>query len=289
MNDSDYSRIEQAIYFLEQNTLEQPSLDDVAAHIGLSPFHFQRLFKRWAGVSPKRFLQYLTLESAKQRLRESASVLDTALDVGLSGPGRLHDLFVQIEAVTPGEFKQQGVGLDLRYGFHSTPFGDCLIAVSDRGLCNLYFVETEDRAVTFKALQSCWPEARLIEDPDSTEPLIHQIFSQDPLQKSNPIKLLLRGTNFQIKVWEALLRIPEGAVTSYGALADAVGYHGASRAIGTAVGCNPIAFLIPCHRVLRRDGEIGGYRWGTARKKAILAMESVAQQGKPGYQNRGAT
>ena len=289
MNDSDYSRIEQAIYFLEQNTLDQPSLDDVAEHIGLSPFHFQRLFKRWAGVTPKRFLQYLTVENAKHRLRESASVLDTALDVGLSGPGRLHDLFVHVEAVTPGEFKHQGLGLDLRYGFHPTPFGDCLIAVSDRGLCNLYFVETEDRAVTFRALKNCWPEARLSEDPESTEILINQIFYKNSSQNCEPIKLLLRGTNFQIKVWEALLHIPEGAVTSYGALADAVGHHGASRAIGTAVGRNPIAYLIPCHRVLRRGGEIGGYRWGTARKKAILAMESVAQQGIPEYQNRGAS
>lgn len=277
-DNADYNRIEQTIRFLEQHALEQPSLETIAEHIGLSQFHFQRLFKRWAGVSPKRFLQYLTVESAKQRLRESASVLDAALDVGLSGPGRLHDLFVQVEAVTPGEFKQQGVGLNLQYGFHPTPFGECLAAVSERGLCNLYFVEGEDRIATFEALKNNWPEANLSEDPESTAPLIRQIFSQDPFRKETPVKILLRGTNFQLKVWEALLRIPDGAITSYSALAEAVDHPGASRAIGTAVGRNPIAYLIPCHRVLRAGGEIGGYRWGTARKQAILAMETVAQQ-----------
>ncbi len=279
LDNPDYKRIEQTILFLEQHAAEQPSLDEVSEHIGLSPFHFQRLFKRWAGVSPKRFLQYLTVESAKLRLLESASVLDTALDVGLSGPGRLHDLFVHVEAVTPGEFKQQGLGLELRYGFHPTPFGDCLAAVSARGLCNLYFIDADNMSATFAALQNSWPAATLTEDPATSRQIIQQIFSPAMTTKDKPVKLLLHGTNFQLKVWEALLRIPEGAVTSYGVIARAIGHPGASRAIGTAVGCNPIAYLIPCHRVLRAGGQIGGYRWGTVRKKAILALEAVDNQG----------
>lgn len=275
MSQTDYSRIEQAIHFLEEHAREQPPLDTVAEHVGLSPYYFQRLFKRWAGVSPKRFLQYLTIENARHRLRDSASTLDTALDVGLSGPGRLHDLFVSIDAVTPGEYKSLGHGLKLRYGLHTTPFGDCLIALTERGICSLGFVGPDGTAAALTDLQKNWQYATLINDPETTLPAVEQIFAPEPNDARKPLTIMLCGTNFQIKVWEALLRIPEGAVTSYSALADAVGHPGASRAIGSAAGRNPVAYLIPCHRVLRADGEIGGYRWGTARKKAILALEAI--------------
>ncbi len=277
MNQSnpDYQRIEQTIRFLERHAGKQPSLEEVAEHIGLSPFHFQRLFKRWAGVSPKRFLQFLTVESAKRLLRESASVLDTALEVGLSGPGRLHDLFVSVDAVTPGEFKNQGQGLELRYGFHDTPFGHCLVGQTPRGICHLGFVEQDDRQQALLVLKERWGDAAFREDAEASGKTVERIFSPDGLNPSEPIQILLRGTNFQLKVWEALLRIPPGTVTSYGTLAEAIQHPRAHRAVGTAVGHNPIACLIPCHRVLRTNGEIGGYRWGTARKRAILGIEAA--------------
>ena len=274
MDNPDYRRIEQAIAYLEEHALEQPSLDDVAEQIGLSSYHFQRLFKSWAGVSPKRFLQYLTIENAKKLLRESVSVLDTALDVGLSGPSRLHDLFVSVEAMTPGEFKSQGKDLRIGYGFHATPFGECLLAVTPRGICSLAFVEPETRSVALNELQDTWRESALVEDQNAGKEAIETIFSQTRGQTQEPLKVLLRGTNFQVKVWEALLRIPEGSVVSYSSLADAIGRPKAHRAVGTAVGHNPIGYLIPCHRVLRANGEIGGYHWGTTRKRAILAREA---------------
>lgn len=275
MDNPDYRRIEQAIAYLEEHALEQPSLDEVAEHIGLSSYHFQRLFKSWAGVSPKRFLQYLTIENAKKLLRESVSVLDTALDVGLSGPGRLHDLFVSVEAMTPGEFKSQGKDLRISYGFHATPFGECLLAVTPRGICGLAFVDPETRSVALNELQETWREATLVENQNAGKDAIKIIFGQTRGHTQAPLKVLLRGTNFQVKVWEALLRIPEGTVVSYSSLADAVGHPRAHRAVGTAAGHNPIGYLIPCHRVLRANGEIGGYQWGTARKRAILAREAA--------------
>jgi AraC family transcriptional regulator of adaptative response/methylated-DNA-[protein]-cysteine methyltransferase len=275
LDNPDYRRIEQAIAYLEEHALEQPSLDDVAEHIGLSSYHFQRLFKSWAGVSPKRFLQYLTIENAKKLLRESVSVLDTALDVGLSGPSRLHDLFVSVEAMTPGEFKDQGKELLISYGFHATPFGECLLAVTPRGICSLAFVEPKARSVALNELQETWQEATLVENQSAGKDAIKTIFGQTRNKTQAPLKVLLRGTNFQVKVWQALLRIPEGTVVSYGSLADAVGHPGAHRAVGTAVGHNPVAYLIPCHRVLRANGEIGGYHWGTTRKRAILAREAA--------------
>jgi len=275
MDNPDYRRIAQAINYLEAHVAEQPSLDEVAEHIGLSAYHFQRLFKSWAGVSPKRFLQYLTVENAKTLLRNSASVLDAALDVGLSGPGRLHDLFVSVEAMTPGEFKHQGRALQVSYGFHATPFGECLLAVTSRGICSLAFVEPENRSVVLEALLKSWQDARILENPEAGRSAIQQIFGPYSDQPQTPIRVFLRGTNFQIKVWEALLRIPEGRAVSYGCLADRVGHPRAHRAVGTAVGHNPIAYLIPCHRVLRTNGDIGGYRWGTTRKRAILAREAA--------------
>jgi AraC family transcriptional regulator of adaptative response/methylated-DNA-[protein]-cysteine methyltransferase len=275
LDNPDYRRIEQAIAYLEGHALEQPSLDEVAEHIGLSSYHFQRLFKSWAGVSPKRFLQYLTIENAKNLLRESVSVLDTALDVGLSGPGRLHDLFVSVEAMTPGEFKTKGKDLLISYGFHATPFGECLLAVTPRGICSLAFVDPETRSVALNVLQATWQEATFVENQNAGKDAIKIIFGQTRGHTQAPLKVLLRGTNFQVKVWEALLRIPEGSVVSYSSLAYAVGHPGAHRAVGTAAGHNPVAYLIPCHRVLRANGEIGGYHWGATRKKAILAREAA--------------
>lgn len=274
MNHPDYQRIEKAIRFLETHAIEQPSLDAVAEHVGLSPCHFQRLFKRWAGVSPKRFLQHITVESARQLLRDSASVLDASYAVGLSGPGRLHDLFVSIDAVTPGEFKSAGVNLKLSYAFHGTPFGSCLVAESPRGICHLGFVDGDNRTQALTELRQNWQEATLAENCAAGRLAIKQAFSPAACATQPPIKVLLKGTNFQVKVWQALLKIPEGAVVSYGALAEAVGRPDAHRAVGTAVGRNPIAYLIPCHRVLRSNGVVGGYRWGTARKKAMLGYEA---------------
>ncbi len=275
MDNTDYQRIEQAIVYLEEHALTQPTLDEVAQHIGLSPSHFQRLFKSWAGVSPKRFLQFLTIEHAKKLLRASASVFDTALDVGLSGPGRLHDLFVSVEAVTPGEFKTQGKDLQVIYGFHPTPFGECLLAFTSRGVCSLGFVDSGNKAEALNAFLESWRGAKIVENPQAGSKVLSQIFDPNGASEHGSIKVFLKGTNFQLKVWEALLRIPEGAVVSYGSLADAVGRPGAHRAVGTAVGRNPVAYLIPCHRVLRTNGEIGGYHWGTSRKRAILAREAA--------------
>ena len=275
MNPSaDYRRIERAIRYLEQNFLDQPSLEELAGNSGLSPFHFQRLFKRWAGISPKRFLQFLTVEYAKGLLEESHTLLDTAYEAGLSGPGRLHDLFVKIEAVTPAEYKRSGAGVKIRFGFHDSPFGECLIAVTDRGICGLSFASAT-REEALANLLNRWPGAKLIEDAKATRPSAEKIFS--PAKEK--LSLFLKGTNFQIKVWEALLHVPSGRLCCYEDLARAVGEPAASRAVGSAVGANPVAFLIPCHRVIRKSGIIGSYRWGTARKKAMLAWEAALAAG----------
>jgi AraC family transcriptional regulator of adaptative response/methylated-DNA-[protein]-cysteine methyltransferase len=237
------------------------------------------MFKRWAGISPKRFLQYLTVENAKRMLRDSVSVLDVSLAVGLSGPSRLHDHFINIDAVTPGEYKTLGKSLKISYGFQPTPFGECLIATTWRGICFLGFVENEiNKVLTLKALEQTWQNAILEEKPEAVSSMIYRIFSTTTPPEKEPIKILLHGTNFEIKVWEALLSIPKGAVISYGALSEALGHHGAARALGNAVAKNPIAYLIPCHRVLRACGDIGGYRWGAPRKRAILALEAAHQK-----------
>lgn len=271
----DYSRIESAILFLEDNYHRQPELREVAQSVRLSEFHFQRLFRRWAGISPKRFIQFLTLEHAKKLLDGSRSVLDATYDAGLSSPGRLHDLFVTIEAMTPGEFKAQGAGLRISYGFHPSPFGECLLAVTERGICGLGFVDAGGRATILRDFQARWPEAQWEESARLTQPYISRIFGGEKRNGTRPITLVLQGTNFQIKVWEALLRIPMGSVIPYEDLATRVCSARAARAVGGAVGKNPIAFLIPCHRVIRKAGGIGGYHWGAARKKAMLAWEAA--------------
>ncbi|MFH1908562.1 MAG: methylated-DNA--[protein]-cysteine S-methyltransferase [Chloroflexota bacterium] len=267
----DYQRIEQAIRYIEANYTRQPELSEIAAHLGLSEYHFQRLFSRWAGISPKRFLQFLTKEGAKRLLENSAGLLETTYTVGLSSPGRLHDLFVTTEAVTPGEFKARGKGLRIGYGFHPTPFGECLLAVTERGICHLGFILTS-RADALAALQADWQDANLHEDETETALLIETIFAP-PRQPGSPFRLFLRGTNFQIKAWEALLHIPPGHAATYQLIATAIGCSGASRAVGSALACNPLAFLIPCHRVIRKLGDFGNYRYGAARKKALLGWE----------------
>ncbi len=267
----DYLRIEQAILYLEKNAHSQPELSEIASAVGLSEYHFQRLFTRWAGISPKRFLQFVTRENAKELLDRSENLLDTTLQVGLSSLGRLHDLFVTTEAVTPGEYKSRGAGLTIRYGLHATPFGKCLIGVTERGICQFGFIQTSE-AEALDELVKYWKQARMIEDYKATAPLIEPIFDLSR-REENALHLHLRGTNFQIKVWEALLQVSPGSVTTYEQVAKRIGHPAATRAVGNAVAHNPIAVLIPCHRVIRKLGEFGNYRYGTARKKALLASE----------------
>jgi AraC family transcriptional regulator of adaptative response/methylated-DNA-[protein]-cysteine methyltransferase len=272
---ADYQRIEQAILALEKNFRRQPSLDEIAKSVALSEYHFQRLFSRWVGISPKRFLQFLTKEYAKELIESSPNLLDVAYESGLSGTGRLHELFVTCEAVTPGEYKNKGEGLEIFYGFHPTPFGHCLLAVTDRGICHLSFVQEGERTQAIKSLQKEWENAKLTVSPAKTRPLVDQIFNPIKNGKPRPLHLLLSGTNFQIKVWEALLKIPAGAVASYEDIAARIGLPKASRAVGNAVSQNPVAYIIPCHRVVRKLGEFGNYRWGAARKKAMLGWEAA--------------
>jgi AraC family transcriptional regulator of adaptative response/methylated-DNA-[protein]-cysteine methyltransferase len=277
----DYSRIEKAILFLENNYRRHPTLGEVARTVNLSEYHFQRLFRRWAGISPKRFVQFLTLEYAKKLLHRSRSLLDATYDAGLSSPGRLHDLFVNTEAVTPGEFKKRGAGLEISYGFHSSPFGECLLAVTDRGICGLGFVGRGGRESALRDLKGRWRDALFVENRGKTRAYGERIFRRSAPRTSQPIPLFLRGTNFQIKVWEALLRVPQGALVSYQDLARRIGQPSAVRAVGRAVGRNPVAFIIPCHRAIRKIGLVGGYHWGATRKKAMLAWEA-AKASSPG-------
>ncbi len=274
---SDYARIEKALGYIAANAEAQPDLDAVAAEIGLSPFHFQRLFTRWVGVSPKKFLQYLTLERAKACLAGAASVLDATHEVGLSGPGRLHDLFVTHEAVTPGEFKRRGEGLEIAHGWAESPFGDALILATTRGICGLAFSHEGGRKAAFDDMRARFPHARFVEDARRVAKLARAVFAPGAGDKLN---LVLHGSPFQIKVWEALLRIPQGALVSYETIAHAVfGAAKGARAVGSAVGDNPISFLIPCHRVIRKTGALGDYHWGAVRKRAILGWEAARAEG----------
>ena len=274
---NDYQRIEEAIQYLEANYRAQPSLEEIAASVHLSKYHFQRLFKRWAGISPTQFMHYLTIEYAKARLQESHSILDAALDAGLSGPGRLHDLFVTFEAMTPGEYKREGAGLEIVYGFHDSPFGACLLAATQRGICGLQFVQRDDRPAALQRLADRWPGATFAEDPGQNQPLFGSIFAQASADHPQPFHLMLRGTNFQVSVWQALLAIPPGAMISYEDVAVYLGKPAAAQAVGNAVAHNPIGYLIPCHRVISKAGGMGGYQWGTARKKAMLGWEAGRQ------------
>lgn len=270
----DYQRIEKAIRFVEDNFTSQPTLDQIAESVHLSKYHFNRLFKRWAGISPIQFQQFLTLEYAKQKLANARSLLDTAFDAGLSGAGRLHDLFVTFEAMTPGEFKKMGAGLEIAYGFDFTPFGQCLLAVTERGICHLGFVVNGNRSEAFNYLQHTWPEATLFEDQTRIRPLVRRIFRLKHPGDSHPFHLHLKGTNFQVNVWRALLTIPVGNIVSYQDIAAHIGHPKAFRAVANAIAVNPVGYLIPCHRVIAKSGEINQYRWGSARKKAILGWEA---------------
>ncbi|WP_337043387.1 methylated-DNA--[protein]-cysteine S-methyltransferase [Emticicia sp. 17c] len=268
----DYNRIEKAIHFIEQNFQYQPSLKEIADHVALSEFHFNRLFSKWAGTTPQRFMRFLTKEFAKEKLAQSDNLLDATFEAGLSSTSRLHDLFVNYEAMTPAEFKSKGEGLLIHYGIHETPFGECLIAVTGRGITDLRFLDADTKETCIIALKADFSKAIVVFDNDFTRPFIEQIFYAHQVADS-PVTLLLRGTNFQIKVWEALLKIPFGQIVSYDTIAQAIGQPTAQRAVGTAIGSNRLGYIIPCHRVLQKVGGIGGYRWGTTRKKAILGWE----------------
>ena len=264
-----YTTIAAALQWLRAHAADQPSLAELAAHVGLSEFHLQRLFARWAGISPKRFLQFLAKERARAALRAGEDVMGASLSTGLSGPGRLHDLLVSCEAVTPGEMRASGEGLLLRYGTAATPFGQAFLAVSERGVVKLAFTDADEGALG--ALRHDWPAAELVPDDPVAADYARRLFSG--YQSPEPVHLFVKGTQFQVKVWEALLAVPEGQLTTYGDLARRIGQPTAARAVGSAVGANPIALLIPCHRVIRNDGALGGYRWGETRKQALISME----------------
>jgi len=269
----DYQRIANAIVYLSEHRAEQPSLAELANHIGLSEHHLQRLFSEWAGVSPKRFLQFLTKEYAKQALHDS-SVLESALAAGLSGSGRLHDLMVSWEGVTPGEYKAEGKGLLIRYGYHPCPFGWCLLAETERGICKLAFADDPaDKSVLISELLEEWPEAKLQENKEATAETLQKVFPLNGVERK-PLHLLLKGTEFQLKVWEALLAVSEGQLVTYSQLAGVAGCPKAVRAVSSAVARNTIAYLIPCHRVIRQSGETNLYRWGSTRKRAMIAREA---------------
>lgn len=273
---SDYDRIAEAIAFIASRMDRQPRLQDIAAHLHISPFHFQRLFSRWAGVTPKRFLQVLTLERGKQLLKESQSLLEVSESLGLSSGSRLYDHFVHLEAVTPGEYKQRGAGLTIQHAVHDTPFGKAFIAVTSRGICNLEFLENTDTQEVLAALRDKWPHAAIRADRQPTQAAVQAIFGGQ-IKPDRPLSLYVSGTNFQVSVWKALLRITPGTVASYSQVAAAIGHPDAARAVGLAVGANPVALLIPCHRVIQQCGKLGGYRWGEIRKQAIHAWESARQ------------
>ena len=271
----DYARVAAIIDLLARRPARPPSLDDLAGHVGLSVFHFQRLFKRWAGVSPKQFMGYISLARAKVALERSASMLDAALDAGLSGPSRLHDLFLSVEAMTPGAYKAQGADLVIRYGVGATPFGQALILTTDKGICGVDFF-THSAAGALNEARARWPLSRVVRDQAAISAIADRMFG-DGRQKSMP--LLLRGTNFQVQVWSALLRVPPGTIVSYGGLGRAIGRPEAGRAVGTAVAANTLGYLVPCHRVLRSTGLFKNYRWGAVRRLAMLGWEAARTPG----------
>ncbi|KGM32056.1 6-O-methylguanine DNA methyltransferase [Inquilinus limosus MP06] len=266
-----HEAVARAIALLVERRDDPPDLATLAAEAGLHPHHFQRVFSRWVGISPKRFAQYLRLDHARRLLSVQSSLLDAALDTGLSGPSRLHDLFVTCEAMTPGDWKACGAGLVIRWGLHSSPFGRCIVGTTDRGVCWFSFI-TGDETAAVAEFAGEWPGAELVRDQAATAAVVATMFA--PIGQRPPLPVLLRGTNFQVKVWEALLSIPPGRVASYGDVAAAIGRPSASRAVGGAVGSNPVSVLIPCHRVIRASGIIHTYRWGSSKKQALLAWEA---------------
>ena len=270
----DYDIIRRSIEYLTDHWREQPGLETLASHIGQSPFHLQRLFTRWTGgLSPKGFVQAVTLDNAKTLLDQSVSVMDVAFEVGLSGPSRLHDLFVTHEAITPGAYKAKGQGMAIDYGLHASPFGNALIMCTDYGLAGLAFADVGKEEATLEEMCRRWPQATYRPNAETTRPYAERIFNPLAWQEDQPLRITLIGTDFEIRVWETLLKIPFGDMTSYSAVADHIGKPKAVRAVGTAVGKNPISFVVPCHRVMGKSGSIGGYHWGLTRKRAMLGWE----------------
>ncbi|HEV7736601.1 MAG TPA: methylated-DNA--[protein]-cysteine S-methyltransferase [Chlamydiales bacterium] len=269
---TNYQRIEKAISYINENFRQQPSLDEIAAQVHLSPFHFQRLFHEWAGVTPKKFLQYISLENSKQLLKQNLTLADTSFEAGLSGTSRLHDLFISIEGMTPGEFKNEGEALSIQYSFAETPFGDILIASTPKGICHISFADDPEKEL--ELLHERFSKASFSQKTDMQQQAALQIFKKDWTDLPQ-IKLHLKASAFQLKVWEALLKIPAGSVSTYASVANLIQSPQSPRAVGTAIGSNPVAFLIPCHRVIRSTGVIGEYHWGTSRKTAMIGWEGV--------------
>ncbi len=277
----DYALIRRAVTFLSDSWNQHPALEDLAGHMGLSPAHAQKLFKRWCGLSPKEFVQAMALDRARALLEGSASVLEAAHEVGLSGGGRLHDLFVTHEAMTPGDYKRRGEGLEIVYGFHGCPFGEALVMATARGVCGIAFVNEDVNQTHAEALADMtrrWPRATYRQDIAATAPFAARVFQPQKWQAEKPVRLVLIGTDFEVRVWEALLKIPMGRAVSYADIARHLRQPTASRAVGTAVGRNPISFAVPCHRVMRGDGQLAGYHWGLTRKRALIGWETGRTQ-----------
>ena len=271
---SDYEIVRRAIEFISRRWRDQPSLNAIAAHVGMKPLSLQRLFTRWAGLSPKGFLQAVTLDHARALLADSASVLDASYEVGLSGPGRLHDLFVAHEAMTPGEYKAKGEGLLIRYGFHPSPFGTALVMITGHGLCGLAFADEGNEKAALADMRARWPRAKYAEDSAATAPFVRRIFDPEAWKADRPLRVVMIGTDFELTVWETLLKLSPGTATTYSGIAAHIGRPKAARAVGAAVGRNPLSFVVPCHRVLGKDGGLHGYHWGLTRKRAILGWEA---------------
>ena len=271
---ADYDIVRRAIAHIRGNWRAQPEIGEIAEAAGVTPADLHHLFRRWAGITPKAFVQALTLDSARTLLRDSASVLDAAYEVGLSGPGRLHDLFVTHESMSPGEWKSGGDGLTIRYGFHPSVFGTALVMASDRGLCGLAFADAGKERAALADMRRRWPKANYVEDSARTAPLTARIFDKKLWRPDRPLRVVLIGTDFEVRVWETLLRIPMGRATTYSDIAGSLGAPKAARAVGAAVGKNPVSFVVPCHRVLGKSGDITGYHWGLTRKRAMLGWEA---------------
>lgn len=270
----DYEIVRRNLDYLREHWREQPSLEALAEMNGVSSAHLQRLFMRWAGLSPKAFVQALTIDHARKLLRNSASVLDTAYEVGLSGPGRLHDLFVTHEGMTPGAYKARGKGITIRYGFHDCPFGKAILMMTDQGICGLAFADEGQEQASFADMRNRWPEAAFVEDQAGTGPHVARIFNPSRWKAEQPLRIVFIGSEFETRVWQTLLKIPMGGATTYSDIAGHIGNPRASRAVGAAVGRNPISFVVPCHRVLGKSGGLCGYHWGLTRKQAILGWEA---------------
>src|SRR5437763_3786549 len=271
---ADYDIVRRAIAFISEHWRAQPEIDTIAAAAGVTPTELHHLFRRWAGLTPKAFLQALTLDHARALLRDSASVLDVSYEVGLSGPGRLHDLFVTHEAMSPGEWKSGGEGLTVHFGFHPSPFGQALIMATDRGLAGLAFADAGKEQATLADMRRRWPKADYVENTARTAPIAQRVFDSRQWRQEQPLRVVLIGTDWEVRVWEALLRVPMGRLTTYSGLAGKVSNPAAARAVGAAVGRNPIAFVVPCHRVIGKAGELTGYHWGLTRKRAMLGWEA---------------